>query len=102
MLLTYELFGVLYCSYLYYTDRHKGVSMTRTATAVATPVQTFTIDKTHSDVLFQVRHLVTRVRGRFTDLSGVASFDREQPEASTVSVTINAASIDTGTPDRDA
>jgi len=71
-------------------------------TSVAAPVQTFSIDKTHSDLLFQVRHLVTRVRGRFTDFSGTISFDPESPSASSVVVTIDAASIDTGTPDRDA
>jgi polyisoprenoid-binding protein YceI len=71
-------------------------------TTVATPAQTFSIDKTHSDLLFQVRHLVTRVRGRFTDFSGTVSFDPVDPPVSSVSVTIGAASIDTGTPDRDA
>jgi polyisoprenoid-binding protein YceI len=70
-------------------------------TSVAAPAQTFSIDKTHSDLLFQVRHLVTRVRGRFTDFSGTVSFDLESPAASSVVVTIDAASIDTGTPDRD-
>jgi polyisoprenoid-binding protein YceI len=75
--------------------------MKQTTAAVATAVQTFAIDKTHSDLLFQVRHLVTRVRGRFTDFSGTVSFDPERPEDSSVALTINAASIDTGTPDRD-
>jgi len=70
-------------------------------TSVAAPAQTFSIDKAHSDLLFQVRHLVTRVRGRFTDFSGTVSFDLESPAASSVVVTIDAASIDTGTPDRD-
>ena len=75
--------------------------MSATATAVAVAAQTFSIDKTHSDVLFQVRHLVTRVRGRFTDFSGTVSFNPERPDGSSVSLTIKAASIDTGTPDRD-
>jgi polyisoprenoid-binding protein YceI len=70
-------------------------------TAVAAPAQTFSIDKSHSDLLFQVRHLVTRVRGRFTDFSGTVAFDPESPSAASVALTINAASIDTGTPDRD-
>ena len=41
-----------------------------TTTATAAALRTFTIDKAHSEVHFQVRHLVTRVRGRFTDFSG--------------------------------
>jgi polyisoprenoid-binding protein YceI len=70
--------------------------------ATATAVKTLAIDKTHSEATFQVRHLVTKVRGRFTDLGGSITFDEASPEQSAVSFTIQAASIDTGTPDRDA
>jgi polyisoprenoid-binding protein YceI len=73
-----------------------------TTTTTAATVRTFTIDKTHSEVAFQVRHLVTRVRGRFTDFSGTIQFDEAYPEQSSVAFDIKAASIDTGTPDRDA
>jgi len=74
-----------------------------TASTAASPsLRTFTIDKTHSEVTFQVRHLVTKVRGRFTDFSGTVQFDEARPELSAITLTINAASIDTGTPDRDA
>jgi polyisoprenoid-binding protein YceI len=69
--------------------------------ATATAVKTLAIDKTHSEAIFQVRHLVTKVRGRFTDLGGTIAFDEASPEQSSVSFTIQAASIDTGTPDRD-
>ena len=72
--------------------------MTTTA-AIAT--RTFAIDKTHSEAAFQVRHLLTKVRGRFTDFSGTIQFDPDRPEAGSVSVTIDAASIDTNTADRD-
>ena len=75
---------------------------TSTAAATATAVRTFAIDKTHSEVTFQVRHLVTKVRGRFTDFSGTIQFDEAHPDQASVPFTINAASIDTGTPDRDA
>jgi polyisoprenoid-binding protein YceI len=69
---------------------------------IAAAVRTFAIDKTHSEAIFQVRHLVTKVRGRFTDLGGSIAFDEASPAASSVTFTIQAASIDTGTPDRDA
>jgi len=72
------------------------------STATDTAVQTFAIDKAHSEVQFRVRHLVTRVRGRFTDFSGVVQFDEQHPEASGVSFSIAVASVDTATPDRDA
>ena len=72
------------------------------ATTVAAATRTFAIDKTHSDLLFQVRHLVTRVRGRFTAFAGTVGFDEDDPQRSSITVEIDAASIDTGTPDRDA
>ena len=76
--------------------------MTATTTATATPTRTFAIDKTHSEFLFQVRHLLTKVRGRFTDFDGSVTIDGAHPERSAVNVTIKAATIDTGTADRDA
>lgn len=68
----------------------------------ATTTRTFQIDKAHSEAAFQVRHLITKVRGTFRDFDGRIEFNEAQPERSSVHVTIQAASIDTGTPDRDA
>jgi len=72
-----------------------------TVTTTASGVRTFTIDKAHSEVTFQVRHLVTKVRGRFTDFAGSVQFDPARPELSSVALTVQAASIDTNTADRD-
>jgi polyisoprenoid-binding protein YceI len=72
-----------------------------TTTASATALSTFIIDKAHSEVAFRVRHLITRVRGRFSDFDGTIAFDEARPEAASVSLTIKAASIDTSEPDRD-
>src|SRR4029453_13248040 len=58
-------------------------------------------DKAHSEVTFQVRHLLTKVRGRFSDFSGSIRFDEHQPEQSSVSLTIDAATVDTNNADRD-
>lgn len=67
------------------------------------PVSTvYQIDRTHSEVRFRVRHLLSRVGGQFKDFSGEIVFDPDRPEASSVKVLIDAASIDTGVPDRDA
>ena len=68
---------------------------------MSTPVPTFAIDKAHSEVSFQVRHLITKVRGRFSDFEGTIAFDEAHPETASVSVTINATSIDTNEGDRD-
>jgi polyisoprenoid-binding protein YceI len=73
----------------------------RTTTTTAPTTGTFAIDKTHSEVGFQVRHLLTRVRGHFPDFDGTVQFDEAHPEQSSLTLTINAASIDTGAPDRD-
>ena len=62
---------------------------------------TFNIDKAHSEAFFQVRHLITRVRGRFTEFEGAVELDRDNPNNSSVSLTIQTASVDTGEPDRD-
>lgn len=74
--------------------------MTTTTTAT-TATRTFVIDKAHSEVTFQVRHLVTRVRGRFSEFEGQIEFNGGQPELSSVRFTIDAASIDTNAADRD-
>ena len=68
----------------------------------AAAVRIFAIDKTHSEATFQVRHLITKVRGRFADFAGTITFNEAQPAQSSVSFEIQAASIDTSTPDRDA
>src|SRR4051812_12316997 len=44
--------------------------------------------------------MVTTVRGQFTEFSGTAHVDVENPSASKVSLTIDANSIDTGNPQR--
>jgi len=61
----------------------------------------YVIDKMHSEVAFQVRHLLTKVRGRFTEFAGTVVLDQQHPEQSSASLSVDASSIDTGTPDRD-
>lgn len=62
---------------------------------------TFTLDPAHTTVEFVARHLmVTKVRGRFTDVSGVITV-AENPLQSSVQATIGTASITTGAADRD-
>jgi polyisoprenoid-binding protein YceI len=63
---------------------------------------TYAIDRTHSEVLFRVRHLLSRVGGQFRDFAGTIAFNPERPEDSRVDVSIKAASIDTAVADRDA
>jgi polyisoprenoid-binding protein YceI len=60
------------------------------------------IDPAHSTVEFAVKHMMfTTVRGRFKDFKGTVRADEANPDRSSVEVEINAASIDSGSPDRD-
>ncbi len=65
-------------------------------------VGTWAIDPVHSDVSFTIRHMmVSKVRGRFASFEGQI-VTAQNPLDSTVSVTIELSSIDTGNADRDA
>jgi len=76
---------------------------TAAAPAAAAPSgpRTFAIDRNHSSVGFTIRHLVSNTRGRFKDFAGTITYDPAKPEAPSVDVTVQAASIDTDTPGRD-
>ena len=74
---------------------------TSVATTTDTATRTYKIDKAHSEVIFQIRHLVTKVRGRFDEFDGTIQLNEEKPELSSVEFTIKAASIDTNEKDRD-
>lgn len=65
-------------------------------------VHTYAIDPAHSEAAFQIRHMFTNVRGTFGDFEGTVVMDTEDPASSTVSFTIDAASIDTDHEERDA
>jgi polyisoprenoid-binding protein YceI len=62
---------------------------------------TYEIDPAHTHVGFVARHLMAaKVRGRFTHVSGTITV-AEDPLASSVTVEVPTASVDTGIPDRD-
>ena len=64
---------------------------------------TWTIDTSHSTVHFVARHMViAKVRGGFKAFSGAVELDEADMTKSTVSVSIDAASIDTAEEKRDA
>lgn len=70
--------------------------------APAWSADTYQIDPVHSLVGFSVRHLMlTNVQGRFNDFSGTIQFDEKDITKSSVTVTIQAASINTENPNRD-
>lgn len=62
----------------------------------------YTIDASHTRLGFIARHaMVTKVRGQFPKFEGTATIDTANPAASSVSLSIDVSSVDTGSPDRD-
>jgi polyisoprenoid-binding protein YceI len=62
---------------------------------------TYVIDPVHSSVAFTIRHLVSKVTGKFNDFSGSVNIDPKKLAGSSVDFAIKTASIDTGNGDRD-
>ena len=78
---------------------------TLTQTQIEYPELTgdYTIDPAHSRFGFVARHaMVTKVRGQFNRFEGTLRLDGDQPLASSGELVIEASSIDTRNPDRDA
>jgi polyisoprenoid-binding protein YceI len=68
-----------------------------------TRISTWTIDKTHSNVDFSVKHmLISTVRGSFRDFDATIQIDESDFRNSSVVASIDVASIDTNAADRDA
>jgi polyisoprenoid-binding protein YceI len=76
---------------------------TTTATATLADLSgTYTLDPSHSRIGFVARHaMVTKVRGAFNEFEGSVVVDDTDLAASTATLTIQAASIDTRNDDRD-
>lgn len=73
-----------------------------TATTTDTLKGNYVIDPSHSLIGFSARHaMVTKVRGSFKEFEGTGYFDPGNPDDIDIDLTIKAASIDTGSGDRD-
>lgn len=76
--------------------------MATTESTIAAGTTTWNIDPTHTLVEFSAKHMmITSVKGRFGDVAGTLTIDEADPERSSASVEIQAASIDTRTEQRD-
>ncbi len=71
------------------------------ATTVVGETETYKFDKAHTLIGFRIRHLLTKVEGRFKEFDGTIWLDRANPSASKVELTIQTASVDTGVEARD-
>ena len=61
----------------------------------------WTVDASHTEVNFSVKHFFTPVTGTFRDFEIDLVFDEEAPENSSVTVSIDVASVDTKNERRD-
>lgn len=74
------------------------------STTVTTPTTTsaWNLDPVHSVVEFKVRHMMmSNVKGQFTGISGLLTFDEANPTQSRVEASIDVATIKTRDPQRD-
>jgi polyisoprenoid-binding protein YceI len=70
--------------------------------APAQAADTYAVDPVHSFVEFKIGHLnIGAVVGMFTDFAGTILVDKENPEKSSVEMTVKAASVDTHVDKRD-
>ena len=69
-----------------------------TATAITTG--TWALDPTHTEIGFTVRHLMSKVRGKFETFEGTVT-TADDASDSRVDVSVDLSSINTGTVDRD-
>lgn len=77
--------------------------MSETIQTAASLTGNYIIDPAHTRIGFVARHaMVTKVRGSFTRFEGTVHIDEHDPALSIAHIVIEANSIDTGNPDRDA
>lgn len=79
-----------------------GTFVTADSTSASTADE-YDYDLVHSSVSFKARHLgISWIHGRFNDVAGKFSLDRENPTKSTFALTIKTESVDTANKARDA
>ena len=74
--------------------------MASTTTLPGWRAGTWTVDSMHSHVGFSVRHLMSKVRGRFTEFTGQIVTE-DDPAQSEVTAVVALSSVDTGSELRD-
>jgi len=68
----------------------------------AASADTYNVDKSHSAAEFKVKHMFSKVAGKFTDFSGTINWDKADVAKSSVVFTLKSASINTASEKRDA
>ena len=66
-------------------------------------MSTYQIDPSHSSATFSIKHMmIAKVHGSFDKISGTLNFDASSPLNTSIDVAIEASSINTREPQRDA
>lgn len=71
------------------------------ATLTSAHAAEYSVDKSHSRIGFQVRHLLSKVSGEFKEFEGEFAFDPEKLGSAKVNMNIKAPSINTNEAKRD-
>lgn len=79
-----------------------GRAAAQTPAQAAPDTVAWNLDRSHSELTFSIRHLVSRVRGQFNRWSGTVTGDLDNWEGATVQVDIDGSSIDTNNENRDS
>ncbi|OFE16535.1 polyisoprenoid-binding protein [Humibacillus sp. DSM 29435] len=83
-------------------SRSKEDNVAEASSAVSDIKGDYDIDASHTTLGFTARHaMVTKVRGHFGEFEGTAHVDTETPSNSSVTITIQTASVTTGNEQRD-
>jgi polyisoprenoid-binding protein YceI len=69
--------------------------------ATAAVADTYNVDKTHSEASFRVKHMFSKVQGKFTDFSGTVHWDKGDLAKSDVQFTLKSATVNTENDQRD-
>jgi polyisoprenoid-binding protein YceI len=83
--------------------RHIAIAAAALSLASFAQAATYDIDPSHSTANFKVRHLmISNVKGDFSKVTGSVEFDQAKPAATRIDATIDATSVNTNEPKRDA
>jgi polyisoprenoid-binding protein YceI len=65
------------------------------------PLREYRVDFGHSILEFSIKFAFIRIEGRFTDGNGILLYDAAAPANSSITLVLDAKTIDTGSPHRD-
>jgi len=72
------------------------------ATASSAEPVAYRLDPSHSEAVFSIRHVFSKVSGRFKELEGTIQYDEQNVANSSADITLKTGSIDTNNERRDA